>query len=294
MNRKPKKILTVSLIVVGVLVGAAVLLGVLNALIGKGSWNIGWVSYRYDDSAYQIGDGTVPATDIERITLDWIDGKVKIELCDDMFLSMSESAATALGEDTQLRWCISEDGTALSIKYRKSSSFFASFGNSEKILILRIPKRMFPQLQSLEVTSESAPITLIGMEAEAISVKSVSGDLTLVDCRTTRLTLETVSGHSTCRGLTAEKTVLSTVSGAVSLSYAATPTQADIESTSGEVAIALPGKGDFSLHRTTTSGRFICDFPGKEENGTYICGNPTATLRVKTVSGDLKLLTSEN
>ena len=69
---KNKKIIKYVAFIVGGLILGAILLGVLNGLVGKGEWNLGWTNYRYDDSAYHTGEGTIPAPALEKIELDEI------------------------------------------------------------------------------------------------------------------------------------------------------------------------------------------------------------------------------
>ncbi len=252
---KPKKLLTVSAIVLAALLVGAVLLGILNATVGGGSWSLGWTNYRYDDSAYEIGDGTVPAPAVETIRLDWLDGRVTVEVCDDMFLSLTEEADVSLGEDTQLRRCLSEDGKTLSIKHRKSSSFLGTFGNDEKDLILRVPRSLFGQLKSLEITTTSASVTVKGIEADRLSVK--------------------------------------TSSGTVSLSLPVCPPKITVETKSGDVALSLSEDCGFSLGLEGDPDRFTCDFPVKEQDGRYLCGTPAAVIDLKTPGGTVKLLQIE-
>ena len=123
-----KKPLIILLIIVAALLVGAVILGVLNALVGKGKWTFGWTDYSYDDADYEVGDGSIPATRITSIDLDWIDGNVRIIACKDAFLSLTESTDSELTEASRVRWQVNELGE-LSIKYRKSSFFLGKTHN---------------------------------------------------------------------------------------------------------------------------------------------------------------------
>ena len=92
MNIKTKKIIKYAAFVVGGLIVGAILLGVLNGLVGKGEWNLGWTNYRYDDTAYDVGEGSIAAPNVEKIDLDWIDGNVRVVLCQDAYISITEAA----------------------------------------------------------------------------------------------------------------------------------------------------------------------------------------------------------
>jgi len=167
--------------------------------LADGQWTFGWSDYHYDDSQYTMGDGTLYATDLTEISVDWIDGTVHIVVCQDDYPSVTERAGEALTDDSRMRWCVSEDGSSLSIKYRKSSSFFGISENKRKDLILRVPEKMLPQLMSLNIDVVSSKVTVEGVEVASMSVDSVSGDVTLLFAEDVGFTLthETVSGEKT-------------------------------------------------------------------------------------------------
>ncbi len=163
-------------IIVGLMVGA-ILLGVLNGIVGKGEWNLGWTDYRYDDSAYTVGEGTVRAPHLESINLDWIDGSVTVVICQDAYVSISETAPSDLTEKTQVHWAVSEDGKSLSIKYRGSSSFFGVNKDKEKDLILRIPERLIGQLRTLDIKAVSSDVSVCDVVIDSMQVTTKSGNV---------------------------------------------------------------------------------------------------------------------
>lgn len=196
INKNMKKATVIVVIVLGVLILGAVVVGVLNALVGGGQWTFGWSDYHYDDSQYSVGDGTIYANDLHRISVDWIDGTVQIVVCQDEYLSVTESAPRTLTDDSRMRWYVNEADHSLSIKYRKSSSFFGGAENKQKDLIVRVPERMMAQLATLDVKVVSSRLTVEGIEPSKMTVDSVSGDvkLLLTEDAGFALTHETVSG----------------------------------------------------------------------------------------------------
>jgi len=176
---KNKKIIKYTAFIISGLIVGAILLGVLNGLVGKGEWNLGWTNYRYDDSAYKTGEGTIPAPALEKIEIDWIDGNVTVVICQDAYVSVSESASAELSEKTQVHWFVSEDGKTLSIKYRGSSSFFGKVKDKEKDLILRIPEKLLGQLQTLNINAVSSNVTVSNIIIDHIDVKTASGNVTI-------------------------------------------------------------------------------------------------------------------
>ena len=173
-----KSIKYIAFILGGLIVGA-ILLGVLNGLVGGGEWNLGWTNYRYDDSAYKVGEGSIAVPRVETVDLDWIDGNVTVVICQDAYISITETAPAALTEKTQVHWCVSEDGKTLSIKYRGSSSFFGTTKDKNKDLILRIPEKLIGQIKNLNINAVSSNVTVSDVLIENINVTTASGDVRL-------------------------------------------------------------------------------------------------------------------
>ena len=186
---KNKKIIKITAITIGGILLCAILLGVLNGLVGKGEWTLGWTNYRYDDSLYHKGQGTIPAPALEKIELDWIDGNVTVVICQDAYISVSESAPADLTEKTQIHWLVSEDGKTLSIKYRGSSSFWGRTKDKDKDLILRIPEKLIGQLQTLSINAVSSNVTVSNIIVDNIDVKTASGNVTVELPEATAFTL---------------------------------------------------------------------------------------------------------
>ena len=196
MNIKNKNILKYAAFVIGGLLIGAILLGIINGTVGKGEWNLGWTNYRYDDSAYKVGEGSIAAPNVESIDLDWIDGNVKVVLCQDAYISITESAPAELSENTRVHWCVSEDGKTLSIKYRASSSFFGANKDKNKDLILRIPEKLIGQINTLSINAVSSNVTVSDIIIDNIEVQTSSGNVNLELPESTTFILT----HQTKRG----------------------------------------------------------------------------------------------
>ena len=193
---KNTKIIKYAVFLVAGLIVGAILLGVLNGIVGKGKWNLGWTNYRYDDSAYKVGEGSIAAPNVERIDLDWIDGNVSVVICQDAYISITEKAPAELTEKTQVHWLVSEDGKTLSIKYRGSSSFFGTNKDKEKDLILRIPEKLIGQLKTLSINAVSSNVTVSNIIVDNINVQTASGNVNIELPEATAFTLT----HETKRG----------------------------------------------------------------------------------------------
>ena len=196
MSIEKKKIIKYAAFVLGGLMLGAVLLGVLNGLVGKGEWNLGWTDYRYDDSTYKAGEGSIAAPGVENIDLDWIDGNVSVVICQDAYISITETAPAELSENTRVHWCVSEDGKTLSIKYRSSSSFFGVNKDKNKDLILRIPEKLLGQIKTLNINAVSSNVIVSNIVVDNIDVQTASGDVTIELPEATAFTLT----HESRRG----------------------------------------------------------------------------------------------
>ena len=196
MDITNKKSIKYTAFILGGLIVGAILLGVLNGLVGGGEWNLGWTNYRYDDSAYKVGEGSIAAPRVETIDLDWIDGNVTVVICQDAYISVTEKAPAELTEKTQVHWFVSEDGKTLSIKYRGSSSFFGTTKDKNKDLILRIPEKLLDQLKTLNINAVSSNVTVSNILIENINVTTASGNVTIELPEATAFTLT----HETKRG----------------------------------------------------------------------------------------------
>ncbi len=251
MTKRLKKTAIIASIVAGALIVGAIVLGVLNGLIGDGAWNVGWNDYRYDEKGYEIGSGSVLSDNVMRIDVDWIDGEVQIVTCEDRYLSLTESADEALPESAELRWRVSEDGT-LSVKYRKSSWFFGiGTSNRNKTLILRVPERLLPQIESVSVDVTSSNVTVSGLRASSFSFASKSGNLETAYCDFQQMSIETQSGR---------------------------------------LVLGMPTDAAFVLNWESKSGKFASDYAYQNEGTRYTVGDGSIQITAKSRSGDLFLV----
>ncbi len=269
--KKAKKILIAIAIAAGVLVLLAVLIGVINGLSGN-EWSFGWSDYRYDDTGYQTGSGTVYAADITTIDVSWIDGSVEIVPCGDGYLSLTEHSGSELSEDGSVHWRVSEDGKTLTVKYRASSWYWGMTENRNKHLILRVPEKLFGTLSKIGVEGISTQISVTGIECDAIKLTSTSGNLTTKDCIANTSELSTVSGSISFGGEIKQEIKLASVSG--------------------NIALKFPEEASFiTQFETVSGGDARIAFPHKREGEHYICGTGENkfTVRAKTTSGELKI-----
>lgn len=286
-KQKLKKAARVLLIVAGILIAGAVIVGVLNALIADGKWTFGWTDYRYDDTGYEIGGGTVPG-EIREIFVDWVDGEVAIEACEDTYLSLTETVEGELTESGELRWFLDGDGK-LTVMYRKSSRFLSLFQNKDKHLIVRVPVRMMEKLGTVEVRSSNGNISVRDLRAAGIKVESEDGIFVSKGCDVGTLDCN-CGGGITFEGTVTDRGDLESRKGNITLeSSTVCPAETTLRTTKGEVRVALPENAGFALLFESDGGKYTSDFALTEREGKLIAGSGGAILNVTTGKGDLTL-----
>ncbi len=140
-------------ILLSVMAGAAVVLVLLGSL---GVFR----SYRYDETGFTVGGGTVAGT-VREIAVDWLAGPVRVEVSeDDRYLSVSEYASGELRERDRLRWRLDGDGK-LTVMACASANVLPQ-NPAAKVLVIRIPAVLAEEIGSLSV-----------------HIRSGAGDLTL-------------------------------------------------------------------------------------------------------------------
>lgn len=170
-----------------------------------------------------------------------------------------------------------------------------------------------PPEAKIDVTTVSAPVITSGFRA-GTRIKTVSGDATL-SALGSQVDVKTVSGEVEAKGINAELKLKSvsgdmsvvdgtcrwvdakSVSGEVILDLELDPAGTyDVKTVSGDVAVRTVSEPNLSVEVSTVSGDVVSDFgldfdvrPGRRHLYDTI-GTGGARLRVKTVSGDLRVL----
>lgn len=286
-----KKLMYFIGIAVIVLLAVAVIAGLLNGLIADGTWSFGWSSYRYNESGYEIGSGTIRANSITNLELDWLDGEVHIVLCDDAFISLTETYQGEVADTALLRHRVSEDGTTLSIKYRASAAFLGCGGTAiGKNLTVRIPKSM-ASLKTVTLKGESARISMDGISADAMSVTSKTGDVILSNGETNTLSVETVSGNVESTLSIRLGAVMNTKRGNLKLESEKAPESIDLKTQKGNIILAIPEECGFKLKLDADENRFACDRDLTSTDEGYSYGNSATEIKLSAPKGSVTINT---
>ena len=287
-----KKLGKTALMIMGALLVGAVILGVVNGLAADGAWTFGWLYYRYEVQ-YEMGSGSVRCSNregLKEIRLDWLEGNVRVVPCDDALISLTEDSSMTLADGDQLRWGFNEDGSVLTVKYRKSAWYFEGNRGEGKSLILRIPRRILENLELLEITTRGAQVSLENLDTEKIIVTTQGGDVKGVGCEVDALSLSSKRGSLQWNGTVEDEAKLYTEKGTVTLKDTDCPLVTDVKTVNGKVSLTLGTDASFALTWITEGGSSVSDFSLTEgSDGRLICGDGEAGIRVETKKGDLWL-----
>ncbi|MCQ2412399.1 MAG: DUF4097 family beta strand repeat-containing protein [Sphaerochaetaceae bacterium] len=221
--------------------------------------------YKYDNaSKYTAGPGSVDASKVSDLHVDWVSGSVTIVEGDVSSVRFDESCKTTLDAKTCMYWYL--DGSTLRIKWCRSGLSKASHQSSKDLTVV-VPRGML--LNSLEVSSVSSSI-LSKVDALNCKVNGVSGPVSL-------------------DGSYADSVTVNNVSGSVNLCYGVCPKKVSIDVVSGSAVLAIPAQSGFTATLHSVSGKFSCDIPTSVNSGKYVAGDGKASIKMDSVSGSLKI-----
>ena len=244
----------------------------------------------YDVSSYNVGNGTAAAAGIKNINIDWVSGDVNIIAYDGGEVKVEESMAdgTAISADNmKMRWAV--DGETLRVVFCKPRIIINSFRRAHKTLNVYLPTSLIAELNDVDVDLVSADLNASGITCDKISTDSVSGKVRISDCATHEISADGVSGSYHFSGSAAYVDVIS-VSGEIELALTNNANEIELETTSGDMILALAADASFTADYDSVSGDFSCELPIAMKNGDYICGGGDTEISIATVSGDIAII----
>lgn len=268
-----------ALILLGVLLcGMGVLPGLSIRGFSFGGWN-----FHYSDSAkYEVGNGSVPASNLHSVEINWVDGSVNVTVTDGDSVVFRESSG--LEESEQLRYRVA--GDRLIIQYCKPQWSFGFFDSPKKDLTVEIPRSLAEQLLELQIDTVSAPVTAQDLTAQSCEVDGVSGNITFTNCSFSELDVDTVSGSLQLSG-EAHRVNFDGVSGGMTLDLLVAPQKISTDTISGSICLNLPQDAAFSVELDSVSGKLDNEFPSTQRGDLYYCGQGGGAYQFDTVSGDV-------
>ena len=221
-----------------------------------------------NESAYSIGGASVSATEINSLSVDWVNGSITINPSTDGSDTITFSEIGQTNEDLTLRYLV--DNGTLKIKFCKSHTTIKSLKNLNKDLMITVPQKVWSEL---DIDSVSAEININSQTASKLEIDNVSG-------------LITAKGEF-------KNIDIDNVSGNAVISNTASNGSYDIDTVSGDFTLAFPQNiSGFAVNYDSVSGDvnaegFDAVTNTKEKTVTY--GDRAVNIDLDTVSGDLIL-----
>lgn len=265
---------------------------------------------------------SIQADNLKELTIDWIGGSVIVELTDNDILQIRETSSTTISEKYALRYGVS--GGKLRIQACQKN-FIGKL--PKKDLVVSLPRSLSDvlheckidtvsasiaagglRLDELEVNTVSGKVELSGMIAEEAGIDTVSGPVFLLDSQAKSLRIDSVSGKIKVNGdvkkiktssvsgpiecnLNGCKEIrANSVSGEVALILTKTPKTLKVDTTSGEVRIALPSDASCAIHMDTMSGKLYLNDEAVGAKQLTL-GEGTAEFDIDTMSGNVFIRT---
>lgn len=277
----------------------------LAALLPSCSWQVG---YLYENADQYTAGGAELAEPVKNLNIDWFDGEVRILTDTADTVRVTETADGEISDRMRLRYWL--DGDTLRVRYAAPVAVLKSFATGGKVLTVTLPAGT--ELDQLTVSAASATVTTDQLTAEKVKITSssgdvdvnASGDLKALEISTSsgnfHVTLEhaetvdwdSASGDLTVNARGIGQLTADSASGKIIVDLSETLGGAEIDTASGDVALALPEGAAFTAIVDTASGDFDCDFPTTSPSGkknVYEVNGGGAELQFDTASGDIRI-----
>ena len=235
-------------------------------------------------------DGRYPeiAKELRSLRVRWISGSVQISCGEDEELYIRETANRPLSEGEKT--IISFGGGRLNIKWGKGQ--WRPFKRPlEKHLEIVLPKSIV--LESMDIGSVSAPVSLRGLNGDRLNVSTVSGGIFAENLRGDQIGLSAISGEIRGQGLGAQRLELHTVSGRLTGDFSAET--AELSCTSGTLEAWGNAKKALTLSSVSGSVRFqgtageVLQVSTTSGTQHLALGELPQTIECSTVSGKIDL-----
>lgn len=203
------------------------------------------------------------------------------------------------------------EGSTLHIKVKTANGNKFLHSNSNLVLNVQIPSSY---ANNLKIVSKSGNATIEKFKLKNLAFDLSSGDTTCADLNADQLEYECTSGDLNGDNITTKNTVLDSSSGNITIrkfcgelkadissgdinvQYEVLKNNANIEASSGDVVLSLPGNSEFGLNANASSGEIECKFPiivtseYKENELQGTVGKDNNRINIETHSGDIRII----
>lgn len=224
--------------------------------------------------------GSVAASEIRELDIEWVAGSITINTADTDQISFSEN--TGLADKDKLVW--KQSGNKLTIQFCKPKIVFGLNSDFPKDLVITVPNDW--NASELNIDSVSANIDIQRLNTGKLDLVNVSGTCTLTDCSASDVDLETVSGQLNYTGsLTSVN--LESVSADCFLTLNTGVRDIRMEAVSGDLTLYLPEEQGFTAEIDGISGDITTDFATTSSGGKHTYGDGSCRIDAECVSGNI-------
>lgn len=252
--------------------------------------NMDWSTLLHEEWTNIDGElssvGSVPASEIKNIQIDWAAGSITIVPGDVDSIAFSENKG--LDEDHQMVW--SQQGNTLVIRYNKTQVFFGFRVDAPKDLLITVPRDW--SCYELEIDAASAQVNVNDLTIRTVDFDGASGVCEFVNCNVDHMDVDTASGDIRFSGTLTELDC-DAASASCVLHLNNTPLRIDADMASGDLRLTLPEDCGFTVKLDALNGDFTSDFTTVTQNGKYICGDGSCVINVSAMSGDVTIRKAE-
>ena len=288
-----------------------------NANTGARAFNIGPISFSPTGSYSLIETHSVPANNIDSISVNWISGSVSVNVHAGDEILISEYSNRTIQDNHRLQLEVSENSISVEfigqghsivqnipskrleilIPYTLSESLehFQIATVSGRIQVSDITSNKFTantvsgrielhniNAHVLDAWTTSGRINLANINAEDISLRTVSGRIQATRTHAQSIRSYTTSGRHTLSGSFSDANSRS-VSGRIEITSAVVPDRVIANTASGRIYLTVPNEGTPSVQYSTRSGRFRSDIP------VILHGGSDAQFQLSTASGRISI-----
>ena len=181
---------------------------------------------------------------------------------------------------------------ALSVSLTSGDLELAQSGSSNSIALSSTSGDLHVRLEEAKAVFISTTSGKIALEqtdaADSVLLSSTSGDIRIALDSVNTLNASATSGSISLQANAVHNARLDSTSGTLIAALAAFD-DLQIDSTSGNVTAALNALPGFTADIGTASGAFDSAIALKQDGSRYACGDESASLRIHTTSGDIRL-----
>lgn len=203
------------------------------------------------------------------------------------------------------------EGSTLHVKVKAANGCNFLLSNSNLVLDIQIPGSY---ANKLKIISSSGDVTIKQLKLKNLAFDLSSGDATFKDLTVDKFEYKCSSGDLNGDNITTKSTVIHTSSGDIMMKKFSGDLKADdssgdikvqyetfknsvnINTSSGNVELSLPGNSEFGLNASVSSGDIECKFPiivtgeYKENKLQGVVGKDNNKINIEISSGDIRII----